>query len=61
MKTHELGKGSKYVKAKGFKQLLRFHKCKDKSDAQRAEYQIKQLPKSEKLSWFVRKKTNRVI
>lgn len=56
MKTHESGKGSKYVKAKGFKQLLNFKKCIDKSDAHKTEYQIKQLPKSEKLSWFVQNK-----
>jgi len=56
MDTHAKGKGSKYVKAKGFKQLLRFKQCKDKIDAQQKEYQIKQLPKSEKLSWFIQNK-----
>ncbi len=57
MKTHEDGKGSKYVKAYGFKQLLRFKKCKTKSDAHKAEYQIKQLlSQSQKLSWFTQNK-----
>ncbi len=56
MKTHESGKGSKYVKAKGFRQLLRFKKCENKIRAQQFEYQIKQLPKSEKLSWFIQNK-----
>ena len=56
MKTHEEGKGSKYVKAKGFKQLLRFKKCENKSEAHKAEYRIKQLHKSEKLSWFIQNK-----
>jgi|APSaa5957512535_1039671.scaffolds.fasta_scaffold12644_4 putative endonuclease len=53
MKTHRTGKGSKYVKAKGFKQLLKFKKCKHKSDAHKKEYQIKQLPTSQKLNWFI--------
>lgn len=52
MKTHEEGKGSKYVKAKGFRQLLKFKKCENKSDAHKVEYQIKQLPTSQKLNWF---------
>jgi putative endonuclease len=56
MKTHESGKGSKYVKAKGFKTLLRFKKCDSKSDAQKAEYQIKHLPTSQKLNWFAQNK-----
>jgi len=52
MKTHADGKGSKYVMKKGFKCLLRSRGCKSRSDAQKAEYQIKQLPKWEKLDWF---------
>lgn len=53
MKTHESGKGSKYVKAKGFKQLLKFKEYKNRSEAQKAEYQIKQLPSQLlKLNWF---------
>lgn len=52
MKTHAEGKGSKYVKAKGFKKLLRSKQCKSKSDAQKAEYQIKQLHRNDKLDWF---------
>jgi len=52
MKTHAEGKGSKYVKAKGFKQLLRFKKCKNKSDACKAEFHIKTLQKYDKLDWF---------
>lgn len=54
MKIHKSGKGSKYVKAKGFKQLLKFKKCPSKSDAHKAEYQIKQLPTQlQKLDWFI--------
>lgn len=56
MKVHKSGKGSKYVKAKGFDKLLKFQECKNKSDAQKAEYQIKHLPKLEKLNWFIQNK-----
>jgi len=52
MKTHAEGKGSKYVRQKRFKKLLASRECKDRSDACKAEYQIKQLPKWEKLEWF---------
>ena len=52
MDTHATGKGSKYVYKKGFKQLLRVKPCKNKSDACKCEYAIKQLPKNMKLSWF---------
>ncbi len=52
MKAHANGKGSKYVMKKGFKCLLRSKECKDRSDAQKAEYQIKQLSRNEKLDWF---------
>ncbi len=56
MKAHAIGKGSKYVGRKGFKELLRVQECKDKSDACKCEYAIKQLSKWEKLDWF--KQTN---
>lgn len=52
MKTHASGKGSKYVAKKGFKQLLKAVPCKSKSDACKMEYQIKQLPRFEKLGAF---------
>ncbi len=52
MNAHATGKGSKYVSRKGFKELLRVKLCKDKSDACKCEYAIKQLPRNEKLSWF---------
>jgi putative endonuclease len=52
MKTHLNGKGSKYVARKGFRKLLASKECKDKSDACKAEYIIKQLPKWDKLAWF---------
>ena len=52
MKVHASGKGSKYVCKKGFKELLRVKYCESHSDACKCEYAIKQLPRSEKLSWF---------
>jgi len=52
MKVHASGKGSKYVAKKGFKELLRAKPCDDKSDACKAEYCIKKLPRGEKLGWF---------
>jgi putative endonuclease len=52
MKAHASGKGSKYVARKGFKELLRTKACKDKSDACKQEYEIKQLARNEKLNWF---------
>ncbi len=50
--THAEGKGSKYVRYKKFKKLLRTKKCENRSDACRAESHIKTLPKWEKLEWF---------
>ena len=52
MNAHEIGKGSKYVYKKGFKKLLRVKLCKNKSDACKCEYAIKQLPRNMKLNWF---------
>lgn len=52
MKAHAEGKGSKYVCKKGFRRLLRVKLCEDKSDACKCEYEIKKLPRNEKLDWF---------
>ena len=52
MEAHASGKGSKYVYRKGFKELLRVKECKDKSDAHKCEYEIKQLHRGQKLDWF---------
>jgi len=52
MKAHIKGKGSKYVYKKGFNRLLRKKLSKDKSEACKWEYAIKQLPRNMKLSWF---------
>jgi len=53
MAVHSSGKGSKYVKNKGFKQLLAFKACANRSEASKFEYEIKQLPRNEKLNWFI--------
>jgi len=52
IKAHAEGRGSKYVYKRGFKKLLQVKPCKDKSDACKCEYAIKQLPRTEKLGWF---------
>lgn len=52
MKAHKEGKGSKYVKSKGFLGLLSSKACSSKSEAAKVEYEIKQLPKKEKLDFF---------
>ncbi len=54
MKAHADGKGSKYVYNKGFRKLLFAKPCKDKSDALKCEYKIKNLPRNQKLDWFLR-------
>ncbi len=52
MKAHTEGKGSKYVYKNGFKKLLRTKQCKNKSEACKYEYEIKKLPRNQKLNWF---------
>ena len=52
MEAHATGKGSKCVYNRGFKNLLQAKQCKDKSEACKCEYAIKQLPKNKKLGWF---------
>ncbi|MBS3082069.1 GIY-YIG nuclease family protein [Candidatus Pacearchaeota archaeon] len=52
MRNHASGRGSKYVRAKGFSKLLARKKCLNKSSACKAEYYVKQLPRDEKIKWF---------
>jgi putative endonuclease len=52
MTAHKNGKGSKYVKAKGFSKILCSKNYKNKSSALKAEYSIKQLHRNEKLKFF---------
>jgi putative endonuclease len=52
MKAHASGKGSKFVRSKGFSHLIATKACKDRSDACKAEYWIKQMPRDEKILAF---------
>lgn len=52
MEAHACGKGSKYVRKKGFSHLIATKDCLDKSDAAKAEYYIKRLPRNQKIDWF---------
>ena len=52
MKIHAEGKGSKCVRSKGFRKLLRAKQCETRSDACKAECHIKTLQKYDKLGWF---------
>lgn len=52
MKQHKKGNGSKYVASKGFKKLLYSFKAKNRSQASKYEYNIKQLKKYEKTEFF---------
>lgn len=52
MEAHKSGKGSKYVKLKGFGHLIYSKSYKNKSESLKAEYKIKQLPRKKKLNFF---------
>ena len=52
MKSHKSGKGSKYVRAKGFGCLIASKVYKTKSEALKSEYKLKQLSRGEKLEFF---------
>ena len=54
MKVHKSGKGSKYVRAKRFKQILHAISVEDKSSAAKMEYQIKQLERNDKITFFMK-------
>ena len=54
MLAHKSGKGSKYVRAKRFKQVLHAIQVADKSEAAKMEYQIKQLERNDKITFFMK-------
>lgn len=56
MKSHQNGTGSKYVKRKGFLQLLHAITVADKSEAAKLEYKIKQLKRNDKITFFMQHK-----
>ena len=53
MDTHKKGKGSKYVKRKGYKQLLHVVKVADKSTALKEEYKIKKMRRNDKITYVM--------
>lgn len=53
MEAHASGSGSKYVKRKGFLQLLHAIRVEDKSEAAKLEYKIKQFSRNEKITFFM--------
>ena len=53
MKTHKSGKGCKYVRANGFRELLHAIKVDTKSEALKLEYKIKQLKRNDKITFFM--------
>jgi len=53
MSAHKNGTGSKYVRRKRFKQLSHAIKVEDKSEAAKLEYQIKQLRRNDKITFFM--------
>ncbi|MFA5484866.1 MAG: GIY-YIG nuclease family protein [Candidatus Pacearchaeota archaeon] len=53
MNAHASGKGSKYVRQKGFKKLLYIKPCENKSDAFKVECMIKKLSRDDKIKYFL--------
>jgi putative endonuclease len=54
MKAHQNGTGSKYVRSKRFKKVLHVISVNDKTEAAKMEYQIKQLERNDKITFFMR-------
>ena len=53
MNAHKSGKGSKYVKSRSFGKILCSKNYPNKSEALKAEYNIKKLSRNEKLNFFM--------
>ena len=54
MISHKSGKGSKYVRSKRFKTVLHAISMTNKSEAAKIEYQIKQLERNDKITFFMK-------
>ena len=52
--AHVAGRGARYTRANPPLRLLGFRSYPDRSSASRAEWQIKQLPREEKLGFLLR-------
>ena len=51
IEAHNNGSGAKYTKSRRPVVLKKSFECKNKSEALKLEYKIKQLPKEEKLTY----------
>ncbi|WLD93447.1 GIY-YIG nuclease family protein [Alkalihalobacillus sp. AL-G] len=58
IETHQQGKGAKYTRGRTPVELVYVEHFHTKTEAMRAEYQIKQLPRSEKLEVIKEKEGN---
>ena len=52
IKAHSSGKGSKYVAKKGVRRIIAEKEMENRSVASKAEYEIKQLSREDKIKWF---------
>lgn len=57
MEVHKSGKGSKYVRAKVFNKLLYSIEVQSKSEAAKLEYQIKHFERNDKITYFIKNKS----
>lgn len=53
MKSHASGKGSKYIRSRGFEKVLFIKECESRSEALKKEYFVKQLKQEQKIKWFL--------
>ena len=51
--AHVAGKGARYTRANPPVRLLGSRAFADRSEASKAEWQVKQLPKEKKLAWLL--------
>lgn len=56
LEVHNTGKGAKYTKSRRPCKLVYYEEYKDKKDAMKREYEIKQLKRSDKLLLIKSKK-----
>lgn len=52
MEEHREGEGSKYVRSRGFKELVSFLQVGSRSEASKVEYRVKQMSPEEKVDFF---------
>ena len=59
--AHRAGKGAKYTRGRGPLQLRYWCQCKDRSDALRQEWKIKQLSRNEKWNLIANAEENLLL